>query len=128
MAAEDDELDADLVDREPVNCVTVNRIRRTDIIDDNNILFYMRGGKIYRNYMQRKCPRLKSQDSFTYVASDGDLTSSVAVTVTITVNPVNDAPEANDDAYVLGLGKKPQTRGHRSGIVDRQGAGRTAQG
>ena len=66
MAAEDDELDADLVDREPVNCVTVNRIRRTDIIDDNNILFYMRGGKIYRNYMQRKCPRLKSQDSFTY--------------------------------------------------------------
>ena len=66
MAADDEELDADLVDREPTNCVTVNRIKRTDVIDDNNILFYMRGGKIYRNYMSRRCPRLKREDSFSY--------------------------------------------------------------
>ena len=37
-------------------------------------------------------------DSFTYVANDGDLDSNVA-TVTITVNPVNDAPVADNDAY-----------------------------
>ena len=37
-------------------------------------------------------------DSFTYVANDGDLDSNVA-TVTLTINPVNDAPEADDDAY-----------------------------
>ena len=37
-------------------------------------------------------------DSFTYKASDGDLESEVA-TVTITINPVNDAPVAEDDAY-----------------------------
>jgi VCBS repeat-containing protein len=37
-------------------------------------------------------------DSFTYRASDGTLTSSLT-TVTITVNAVNDAPTATDDAY-----------------------------
>lgn len=37
-------------------------------------------------------------DSFTYRASDGGLLSNVA-TVNITVNPVNDAPDAIDDAY-----------------------------
>ena len=36
------------------------------------------------------------EDSFTYAANDGKLGSS-PVTVTITVNPVNDAPVANDD-------------------------------
>ena len=37
-------------------------------------------------------------DSFTYKANDGTLDSNVA-SVTITVNAVNDAPVANDDAY-----------------------------
>ena len=37
-------------------------------------------------------------DSFTYKASDGELESELAV-VTITVTPVNDWVEANDDAY-----------------------------
>jgi VCBS repeat-containing protein len=37
-------------------------------------------------------------DSFTYKASDGALSSNVA-TVTITVEAVNDAPAAGDDAY-----------------------------
>ena len=36
-------------------------------------------------------------DSFTYHASDGHLNSAI-VTVTITVNPVNDAPDAVDDS------------------------------
>jgi VCBS repeat-containing protein len=37
-------------------------------------------------------------DSFTYQANDGTADSNVA-TVTITVNPVNDAPVAEDDSY-----------------------------
>jgi VCBS repeat-containing protein len=37
-------------------------------------------------------------DSFTYRASDGTTNSNLA-TVTITVNPVNDAPVANNDTY-----------------------------
>ncbi len=39
-------------------------------------------------------------DTFTYRASDGQTNSSTA-TVNITVNPVNDAPVANNDAYTL---------------------------
>jgi VCBS repeat-containing protein len=38
-------------------------------------------------------------DSFTYFANDGTDPSASPATVTITVNPVNDAPVANADAY-----------------------------
>ena len=37
-------------------------------------------------------------DTFTYLVNDGTV-NSAAATVTITVNPVNDAPVANDDAF-----------------------------
>src|SRR5207244_8653375 len=37
-------------------------------------------------------------DTFTYRANDGSALSNVA-TVTITINPVNDAPLANNDTY-----------------------------
>ncbi len=39
-------------------------------------------------------------DSFTYVANDGAVDSNVA-TVTITVDSINDAPVAVDDAYSM---------------------------
>ena len=42
-------------------------------------------------------------DSFTYKATDGTLESNLA-TVTITVNPVNDWPVANDDEYEVVTG------------------------
>ncbi|UCG46718.1 MAG: tandem-95 repeat protein [Phycisphaerales bacterium] len=38
-------------------------------------------------------------DTFTYKASDGTSQSASAATVTVTVNPINDAPTAGDDAY-----------------------------
>ncbi|TLM68804.1 MAG: tandem-95 repeat protein, partial [Actinobacteria bacterium] len=38
-------------------------------------------------------------DSFTYYCNDGTDDSPTAATVTVTVNPVNDAPVAADDAY-----------------------------
>jgi VCBS repeat-containing protein len=44
-----------------------------------------------------------TSDSFTYTASDGTLTSSVA-TVSITITPVNDPPVANNDAYAVAEG------------------------
>ncbi len=40
-------------------------------------------------------------DSFTYKANDGTADSNV-VTVTLTINPINDAPGAVDDAYAVG--------------------------
>ncbi|MFC0781276.1 Ig-like domain-containing protein, partial [Flavobacterium sp. HJSW_4] len=41
-----------------------------------------------------------TKDSFTYKANDGNLDSNIA-TVTITINPVNDLPVANDDPYTV---------------------------
>jgi len=45
-------------------------------------------------------PDFHGVDSFTYVANDGTADSAEA-TVTITVDPVNDAPVGEDDAYSL---------------------------
>jgi large repetitive protein len=39
-----------------------------------------------------------TSDSFTFKVNDGEYDSNVA-TVTITINPVNDAPKANDDSF-----------------------------
>ena len=47
---------------EPVNCVSLIRIRRTDIVDDHNILFYMNDGVIYQNKLPNRCPGLRIND------------------------------------------------------------------
>ncbi len=39
-------------------------------------------------------------DSFTYKANDGNLDSNIA-TVNIFVNPINDAPVASGDSYII---------------------------
>lgn len=62
-ADEDEELYPDVT---PENCVTVSLIKQTEIIDDQNIIFRMRGGKIYRNHLPRKCFGLKRRESFSY--------------------------------------------------------------
>ncbi|QYZ66903.1 MAG: tandem-95 repeat protein [Gammaproteobacteria bacterium (ex Lamellibrachia satsuma)] len=43
-----------------------------------------------------------TSDSFTYTAFDGADASAVT-TVTLTINPVNDAPVANDDSFSVGF-------------------------
>jgi len=62
VAAQDD----DVLDRTPRDCITVSRIRRTKIIDDKTILFYMRGSGIYQNILERDCPRLEREGRFMY--------------------------------------------------------------
>ncbi|MGE2693024.1 Ig-like domain-containing protein, partial [Mycolicibacterium pulveris] len=46
-------------------------------------------------------PDFHGSDSFTYAASDGNGGTATA-TVYVTVNPVNDAPVAVDDAVTVG--------------------------
>lgn len=62
LAAQEDEA----LDRTPRDCVAVSRIRRTKIVDDKTILFYMRGGSVYQNILERDCPRLEREGRFMY--------------------------------------------------------------
>lgn len=62
-AKEADEPDTELT---PEECINVRQIKKTEIIDDQNIVFYMSGGKIYRNHLPRKCFGLKRRESFSY--------------------------------------------------------------
>jgi hypothetical protein len=59
---------ADDVDRTPRDCLILSDIRQTVVIDDQTILFYMRGGKknVYRNYLAHQCPNLAREGRFAY--------------------------------------------------------------
>jgi hypothetical protein len=47
-------------------CLYMGDVRRTAILDDNNILFYMRNGTIYQNHLRNTCFMLRSANRFTY--------------------------------------------------------------
>ena len=53
-------------DREPVRCISPSSIRRTEVIDARTVLFYMRGGDVYRNRLAYDCPRLVREKRFSY--------------------------------------------------------------
>jgi VCBS repeat-containing protein len=67
-------------------------------------------------------------DTFTYHATDGTSNSNVA-TVTITINPLNDAPTADNDAYSVNEGGTltvPAATGVLNGDIDPEGTTLTA--
>ncbi len=88
-AAQDDAADldavaeaiADDIDREGERCISVSRLRSTYVVDDRTVLFYMRGGDIYRNVLRYDCPRLKLESSFSYKVFANRLCNVDAITV-----------------------------------------------
>lgn len=50
----------------PQRCVNTMLIRNTYIVDDQNMLFYMRDGKIYHNRLTHACPGLRDDKAFMY--------------------------------------------------------------
>src|SRR4029077_6179112 len=86
---------------------TVLRDRVTATDPDGNPLAYRRvsgpsHGTLTLNangtFAYRAAANYNGPDSFAFKATDGSLSSNVA-TATITVRPVNDAPDANNDSY-----------------------------
>lgn len=73
--------DEEPFDRTPVECVTTVSIDRTDIIDDQTIIFFMRGKRIFRNYLPRKCPGLAREDRFSYQTTNSRLCDIDTITV-----------------------------------------------
>jgi hypothetical protein len=69
-------------DRTPRDCLITQSIARTDILDDQTIIFYMRGKNVaYRNYLPRKCPGLKRWERFSYQVTAGRLCNIDLITV-----------------------------------------------
>jgi hypothetical protein len=78
-AAQDEPMEARQSDAE--HCISLRLIDRTDVLDDQNILFHMRSGLIYRNALPHRCPGLRFEDSFMYRTSIGQLCDLDIVTV-----------------------------------------------
>ncbi len=76
VAAENDEQLEDNSER----CISLMRIARTHVLDDSNILFYMRGKKVYINRLPRRCPGLRRADSFMYKSTLSQLCSLDIIT------------------------------------------------
>ncbi len=56
-----------------LNCIRVNRIRNTKVVDDLRILFYMRGKSDYLNILPRRCRGLSREGRFSYRVSANTL-------------------------------------------------------
>jgi hypothetical protein len=82
QAQQDKVREVDVVlDRTPEDCLSLNRINRTKVVDDRTVLFYMRGGDVYQNILPRNCPGLKDNDRFMYKPFSNRLCSSDTITV-----------------------------------------------
>src|SRR5262245_7366185 len=76
------QVDEEALDRTPRRCLTIARIRDTDILDDRTILFHLRGNKeVYRTYLPRECPGLERNDRFSYRSTNGQLCDVDQITV-----------------------------------------------
>jgi hypothetical protein len=58
-------------DRAPVQCISMRQIEGTQIVDDQTILFYRRGGRVYMNLLEQECPTLLQNKLFSYRVTSG---------------------------------------------------------
>lgn len=68
-------------DTRPLRCVNVRNIDHTVVVDNQNILFYMHGDRIYQNHLRHAVPGLNRNDPFMYVTHSTQLCRSDTVTV-----------------------------------------------
>jgi len=70
VSAQEDDVSVDGGTR---NCIVTGRIRRTKIVDDRNVLFYLGGDIVLHNVLQGTCPGLEQGGTFIFNTSDGIL-------------------------------------------------------
>jgi len=70
-----------LASQSPERCISLNRLDRTEVIDDRTIVFHMRGGGLYLNNLDRECPGLKREERFMYSPTGNRLCRVDTVTV-----------------------------------------------
>jgi hypothetical protein len=80
-AAMADEPANDPADDEPLKCISITRINRTEIIDTQTIAFHMRNGDIYVNRLDRACRGLTPGKPFSYSTPTGQICSVDTITI-----------------------------------------------
>jgi hypothetical protein len=73
--AQDNEPAVKEYDTDGESCIDLRSVRRTEIIDDRNILFHMRGKTVYHNILPHQCGGLARENRFSYTTSIGRLCS-----------------------------------------------------
>jgi len=68
-AQDDDEADRDNTRR----CVALRRLKKTRVVDDLHVLFFMRGSDIYVNRLSSACNGLRREGRFSYRNFAGQL-------------------------------------------------------
>ena len=63
------------------SCLHLNSVDSIEILDEQHVLFYMRGGQIYNNHLARKCPGLRRNDTIMYRTTLNQLCSIDTFTV-----------------------------------------------
>jgi hypothetical protein len=53
-------------DRTPVTCIIVSRVDYTKIVDEQTVLFYLPGDRVFRNRLHNGCPSLDRDDTIGY--------------------------------------------------------------
>lgn len=67
------------------NCISLARIDQSDVIDDQTILFEMKGRDYYVNRLPYRCPQLGFEERYTYATSLTQLCNTDIITVLTTV-------------------------------------------
>ncbi len=62
-------------------CVSLTGIDRTRVVDESNILFYMKNGEIYLNRLPYRCAGLRPRETFMYRTSLNQLCNVDIITV-----------------------------------------------
>lgn len=79
------------------NCLLVNRIRKTKVVDSQTVLFYLAQNEIYKNVLPQKCTLLYRDDGIIFKPTGNQLCS------VDTIGPiVTDAPTTSITRCGLG--------------------------
>ena len=104
-------------DREAENCINVRTLRRTDVIDDQHIIFYMSGKTTYLNIMPKLCRGLSRNRRFSYSTTGRSLCSFDAIRI------LHDSGGGLQQGRLCRLGQfLPITREDAAEIIERSHA------
>lgn len=93
------------------NCINRSAIRRTEVIDDYTIVFYMSHQKIYLNRLPNRCSGLRSARTFSYRPTGSQLCNVDTIKV---VRNMGGRPNAGPSC---GLGKFRPVTGEEVAMI-----------